>query len=99
MVVVAVAALVSVFVVASPQPAEALSGSEFDPGHIISDSLFYDGNAMTEAEIQGFLTAASGTCKNSYCLAVHRATTTTTSAGFGPCATYQGAADESAARM
>jgi hypothetical protein len=94
-----VAALAAVALVATPQPAEAFSGSDFDPGYIISDSRFYDGNAMAEAEIQSFLTAASGTCQNSNCLAVHRISTTTTSAGFGPCATYQGAPDESAARI
>lgn len=99
LVAVAVASVVSVLLVAAPQPAEALSGSQFDPGYIISDAKFYDGNAMSEAEIQSFLTASSGTCLNSNCLAVHRISTTTTSAGFGTCATYQGAPDESAARI
>lgn len=40
-----------------PQSAAALSGSEFMPGLIISDSLFYDANAMSQAEIQSFLAA------------------------------------------
>ena len=45
-----------IIAVASPaEPAEALSGNDFIPGLIISDSLFYDGNAMTEAQIQQFL--------------------------------------------
>ncbi len=40
----------------APAPeAEALSGSEFMPGLIIADSLFYDSNAMSESEIQQFL--------------------------------------------
>lgn len=95
-----VAVLGALTLVATPQQqAEALSGSDFDPGYIISDSLFYDGNAMSEAQIQSFLTAASGSCQNTNCLAVHRISTTTTSAGFGPCATYQGAPDEPASRI
>lgn len=35
---------------ASPKPA-----GSFDPGHIIRDDAFYNGNAMTAAEVQAFL--------------------------------------------
>lgn len=60
----AVAVLVSGLVVhATPTPAAAISGSEFDPGLIISDDEFYDGSAMTEAEIQSFLNSQSGVLK------------------------------------
>jgi hypothetical protein len=41
--------------VAPAPPAQALSGSEFMPGYIIADSLFYDAGAMTESDIQLFL--------------------------------------------
>ena len=51
----ALLALIGTFVVAAPQRAQALSGAEFNPGYIISDTAFYDSNAMTEAEIQSFL--------------------------------------------
>ena len=51
-------------------PASALSGSEFDPGMIISDALFYDGNAMSAAQIQSFLDSKIGTCQTDRCLNV-----------------------------
>ncbi|MEN9752813.1 MAG: hypothetical protein RL670_504 [Actinomycetota bacterium] len=69
--------LVAVGLVALPapdQPAEALSGSRFDPGLIISDSVFFDFGTMTVEAIQAFLdskvpkcSAGSGpTCLNKY---------------------------------
>jgi hypothetical protein len=53
--------------------ATALSGSEFRAGNIISDALFYDTAAMTQAEIQGFLNKKIGTCSNGLCLNVLQA--------------------------
>jgi len=50
--------------------AEALSGSQFNPGYIISDQYFYDANAMSVAQIQSFLDAKIGACANSNCLNV-----------------------------
>lgn len=80
-------------------PADALSGSDFDAGNIISDSNFYNGAAMSEGEIQSFLERQVGTCANSNCLAVHREDTPTRTWSFGTCATYVGAPAESAARI
>jgi len=37
------------------QPAQAADMSQFQPGNIIDDSLFWDANAMTVADIQTFL--------------------------------------------
>ena len=51
--------------------AEALSGSQFDPGYIIDDALFYDGNAMSAADIQAFLDSKIGSCLNGQCLNVY----------------------------
>lgn len=51
-------------------PAAAFSGSDFNPGMIISDELFYDGNAMTASQIQTFLNGKIGTCQNARCLNV-----------------------------
>lgn len=42
----------------------------FNPENIISDALFYDGNAMSSAEIQAFLDAKIGSCSNGKCLNV-----------------------------
>ena len=97
----AVTLVSSFLVVAAPgaTPAQALSGSEFRPGNIISDANFYTKNAMSESAIQSFLDAKIGTCQNSLCLNVLRMDTPTTTLSFGTCATYVGAANESAARM
>ena len=55
----------------APAPAaEALSGSEFNPSYIISDELFYNGAAMTAAQIQSFLDGKIGTCETDRCLNV-----------------------------
>ncbi|GAA3874419.1 hypothetical protein GCM10022381_16510 [Leifsonia kafniensis] len=77
----------------------AASISGFDPGNIISDYNFYNSWAMTENEIQSFLDSKIGTCKNSNCLNVYRMDTPTRTFDFGTCATYQGAPNESAARI
>lgn len=91
-------ALVSPFTGASP--ASALSGSEFDAGNIISDANFYNGSAMSEAEIQQFLSnAVGGACSNSNCLANYRTDTPTRTWSFGTCSTYTGGRAESAARI
>lgn len=51
--------------VVASAPAVAANAADFDPGYIISDAQFYDGNAMTAAEIQAFLESKSGVCQNS----------------------------------
>lgn len=48
----------------------AAAAASFDPGYIISDSLFYDAHAMSAAEIQSFLDSKIGTCLNGKCLNV-----------------------------
>lgn len=97
----AIALVAAGLVVSAPnERAEALSGSEFDPGYIISDANFYNGSAMSEAEIQRFLQdAVGGVCNNSNCLAAYRADTPTRTWSFGTCSTYVGGANESAARI
>lgn len=94
------AILVAVGLVATvpANTAEALSGSQFDPGHIISDQYFYDGNAMSQAEIQLFLNQKVGTCLNANCLNVLRVDTFDRPAA-DQCAPYSGAAQESAAAI
>lgn len=42
----------------------------FNPENIISDALFYDGNAMSSSEIQSFLDSKIGACRNGKCLNV-----------------------------
>src|SRR5690606_41820716 len=55
----------------APQPvANAANAASFDPGMLIADELFFDGNAMTAAQIQQFLDASIGSCQNGRCLNV-----------------------------
>ena len=75
--------------------ASAFTGNDFQAGEIISDDLFYDSNAMSEAEIQSFLDSKIGTCSNSNCLNIKRMTTI----DRGPsthnlCSAYTGASNE-----
>jgi len=49
-------------VIATTSPADAAPVQGFDPGMIITDELFYDGNAMTAAQIQSFLNQQVPTC-------------------------------------
>ena len=73
--------------------------SQFQPGNIISDSLFFDPNAMTVAEIQAFLNSKVSSCRSGYtCLKDYRETTHTVP-GNPMCSTYTGAANESAATI
>jgi hypothetical protein len=64
----AAAAVMSVSFVGIERPAAALSGSSFDPGEIIADSVFYDGTAMSQASIQQFLTDKVAGCQSTKCL-------------------------------
>ncbi|MFP5250978.1 MAG: hypothetical protein ACLGHD_01250 [Actinomycetes bacterium] len=66
-----VIALTAAFVVPVQQaleaaPAAALSGSDFDPGYIISDEEFFDSDSMTVEEIQAFLEDVSVACSPGY---------------------------------
>ena len=85
-------------------PASALSGSQFNPGNIISDAYFFDRNAMSEAQIQSFLDSKSGGCLNSLCLGVLRVNTATEPASYSPggellCNAYTGATSERASTI
>lgn len=53
-----------VFVTPSPRQAQALSGSDFNPGRIIDDAIFENSNAMSVQDIQNFLDSKVGTCDN-----------------------------------
>lgn len=48
--------------------AQAITAADWNPGNIISDPLFYDDQAMSEAEIQAFLNGKVGACTNSLCI-------------------------------
>jgi len=50
----------------------AANPANFNAGDIISDSLFYDGAAMTSAQIQAFLDKKIGKCSSSDCINILR---------------------------
>lgn len=77
----------------------AVNPSQFKPGNIISDANFYNGDAMSEAEIQSFLSAMIGNCNNSLCLNILTQDTYSRAADRNICNAYAGAANESAARV
>ncbi len=54
-------AIVSIGIV-NPQKAHALSGSEFQPGRIIDDGIFFSGNSMSLQDVQNFLNAKVPVC-------------------------------------
>ncbi len=89
------AALVGGFT--SAGPANALDGSQFDPAEIISDANFYDPAAMTQADIQTFLSAKAG-CGNSLCLSAGQFPTSSRGAD-AMCQAYSGGGTESAAAI
>nr|WP_246414314.1 S-layer homology domain-containing protein [Microbacterium thalassium] len=90
---------------AQAQPAAA-SGSVvqtslagFSAGDIISDAVFFDDGAMTEAQIQKFLEAQVPTCRSGYtCLKDWYDTSRSTSAD-AMCGAYSGGSSERASRI
>jgi len=98
-IVISAAGFVSVNLASDTPPAAAADLSQFKPGNIISDELFWNSNAMTAAQIQTFLNEKVPSCRVGYvCLKDYRETTWTSTAN-PMCASYQGAANESAATI
>ena len=97
--------LAAPFVPSAPTtPAAAAPvGSDFDAGYIISDGVFFDSDAMTEAEVQAFLNARVPNCAGANgqpCLKDYRTSTFSRAAVEpGHCTAYAGEGSESAARI
>jgi hypothetical protein len=99
--------LAASLVALSPANALTLSGSDFDPGAIISNQQFFGGNSMSAAEIQAFLDKKVRKCGSfQKCLTVYTQDTFTREAtsihgdGVNPlCKKYEGVDDESAAQI
>lgn len=70
----------------------------FDPGDIISDGQFFNGYAMSEAEVQSFLDDHGEACTGSACLKSRTFDTTTIKAD-AYCNGYQGRKRETAAAI
>ncbi|MEL4319007.1 hypothetical protein WJX64_08335 [Leifsonia sp. YIM 134122] len=92
--------LVGLSLTRSAEPAEAVTGSQFNAGNIISDAVFYNSSAMTEAQVQSFLNARVPTCRTGYtCLKSYTQNTTSQSAKVEGCSAYTGRANQSAASI
>lgn len=84
----------------APAPsAAAADASDWNPGSIIDDAVFYDGAAMSAGEIQSFLDSKVRSCQSGYtCLKDYRQSTDNRPADKY-CNGYSGAANESAATI
>lgn len=80
-------------------PASAATADSFDPGMIITDSLFFDGNALSADGVQKFLNSQVAECRSGYtCLKDYRQDTASRAAD-PMCDAYTGTKDESAATI
>ncbi|GAA4628995.1 hypothetical protein [Cellulomonas oligotrophica] len=99
----AVAATGLAVLVATPSaPAQAADLSDFDPGNIISDSVFYDEDTMTAAQVQSFLNTKGAACtgsSTSFCLKSYRQTTADKPADSRCTGAYTGRSSETAATI
>lgn len=83
-----------------PEPAAAVDGSQFQAGNIISDGVFYNSGAMSEAQVQAFLNQRVPSCQSGYvCLKDYRENTTNETAKVEGCAAYTGRTGQSAASI
>lgn len=71
----------------------------FDPGNIISDSVFTDDSTMTASGIQNFLNGKVTTCRSGYTCLKDLKVSTQTKAADRLCSTYSGSSSESAAAI
>lgn len=81
------------------QPASAATGSNFDPGNIISDQKFNDSYSMSAGQIQSFLVSQMPTCASGYTCLKDFTQVTYSKASDARCAAYAGSTGESAASI
>lgn len=89
-------------IVAAPptERAEAAIASQFTPGNIISDALFYNADGMSAAQVQTFLNAQVPSCIAGYtCLKNYTETTASRAADAYCKGAYTGVANQSAAAI
>jgi hypothetical protein len=82
-----------------PQKAQALSGSAFNPGNIISDAVFYDSGTMSESDIQAFLNSQVPTCAAGYTCLKNYTENTNSRGADSLCGAYSGGSGRSAASI
>ena len=84
-------------------PATAAPVTDFEPGHIISDSIMYDTTTMSAAAVEQFLADKGASCRATTagwtCLKDYRETTPTRAADTLCPGGYAGGANETAGRI
>ncbi|MCR2823998.1 LGFP repeat-containing protein [Microbacterium sp. zg.Y909] len=85
--------------VTAPTVVKTADLSQFQPGNIISDAVFYDPNTMTEAQIQSFLNGKVPTCRSGHVCLKSKTDTTRSIPADAMCNAYQGGGVESSARI
>jgi hypothetical protein len=80
--------------------AEAAIGNQFNPGYIISDQNFFDGNSMAPMDVARFIDSKSGICRAGYtCLKDYLQAVPNMSAEAGLCNGYTAHPLQSAAEI
>jgi uncharacterized protein with LGFP repeats len=92
-------AVVATSFVGGGQAATAANPGDFRAGEIISDTIFFDSTTMTESQIEAFLNAKVPACREAAACLKSYTETTWTRPADPMCSTYQGAPNESAARI
>ena len=87
--------LVAVPLAAPTTPASA--STDFNPGYIISDEKFFDASSMNEASIASFIQREGSRCTSNCLKDFRQSTTSRPSDSY--CNGYQGAGNETAARI
>lgn len=89
-------------IVGPPQAAVAANGAFFDPGYIVSDEVFFNAGAVSEADVQTFVQARGVNCRSTPgspgCLREYRLNTPTRAADRY-CNQYTGAMNEGTANV
>ena len=95
------AVALSVLVPGVTPPAAAVTGAQFDPGLIISDSIYFDRQSLNVNDVQAFLNARVPTCSQSASLPCLKTYTESTSSRPADkyCAGFVGQAAEGAASI
>lgn len=80
-------------------PAQAADLSQFRPGNIISNNVFFNSGSMGESQVQSFLNSRVPSCSSGYVCLKNYSQATPTRGADSYCSTYAGGSNESAARI
>lgn len=88
-------------VVTPTRPAEAVDGSQWQAGNIISDAEFFNGSAMSAAEVQSFLNSKGANCvaNSEPCLKNYTTSTPATQSESGLCAAMPATSSSTGAQI